>query len=179
MVERAGVILLVLGLLLGTACVMTAEEPPLAAPVRVGTFDSRAVAIAYSHSDLNKRELEAVTAEYERAKAEGNTAKVAEIDREMEARQERRHEQGFGTASVDDLLDPIRSQLPEVAAKAGVDVIVSQWDVVYRRTGVDLVDVTDLVVEPFHPNAKALEYIRGIRDKKPVPVEELRKHPKH
>ena len=86
------------------------------------------------------------------------------------------HKQGFGTWSVDNILDNIKGKIPKIAKQADVDVIVSKWDIVYQRSGVEFVDVTDLMVQPFDPDESTLKTIQEVLKRAPVPLEELENH---
>ncbi len=141
--------------------------------VRVGIFDSRAVAIAYAHSKWNG--IDAKMAEMEKAKAAGDTKKIKEIEAWGPAQQAKLHKQGFGTAPVHDLLKHIKDDLPNIAKEAGVDIIVSKWDVVYQNPSVELIDITNEIVKPFNPNEKTLKSIRSIQTHPPVSEEVLEK----
>lgn len=83
------------------------------------------------------------------------------------------HKQGFSTWPVDDILERIKDQIPEIAKQAGVDIIVSKWDIVYQLPGVEFIDVTDLLVMPFAPDASTLDLIKSLREIEPVSLEEL------
>ena len=67
----------------------------------------------------------------------------------------------------------IKASLPAVAKKAGVDVIVSTWEVNYQSPGIKVVDVTDDLVALFHVSAKGLEWAKGIKTQKPLPIEQI------
>jgi len=125
------------------------EEKTSGLKVRVGTFDSRAVAGAYYGSDAFHDHLKVLTAEYEKAKAAGDKKRVKELEAEGPASQELAHKQVFGTWPVDNILAKIKGEIPKIAKQADVDVVVSKWYVGYRRTGVEFVDVTDLMVQRF------------------------------
>ena len=144
--------------------------------VRVGTFDSRALALAYYRSEPFNAQIKKVKAEYEKVKAAGNEKRAKELGAEGQAQQELAHKQGFGTWPVDNILETIKREIPEIARQANVDVIVSKWSIVYQRSGVEFVDVTDLMVKPFNPDAKTIETIKEIQKQKPVPLEELENH---
>ena len=152
------------------------EEKTSGAKLRVGTFDSRAVAIAHVRSEAFARHLKGIRAEYKKAKAEGDENRVKELEAQGPAGQELVHKQGFGTWPVDDILDKIKEKIPKIARQADVDVIVSKWDVVYQRAGVEFVDVTDLMVQPFDPNESTLKVIQEVLKRAPVPLEELKNH---
>jgi len=169
-----------------------AEQPEEKTPgskVRVGTFDSRALAVAYYRSDAFRRHMEGLKAEYEKAKAAGDEKRVKELEAESSsptwpdsgwppspAQQELIHKQGFSTWPVDNILEQIKGKIPEIAKQAGVDVIVSKWDIVYQRSGVEFIDVTDLMVKPFDPNEQTLKIVKELKKQYPVPLEELKKH---
>ena len=141
--------------------------------LRIGVYDSRAVAVAYGNSTEFRKSLDAVKADYQKAKAAKDDKRVNEIDTQMKARQRRAHEQGFSTGSVADIMAKIKDSLPGVAKKAGVDVIVSKWEVNYQSPGIKVVDVTDDLVALFHVSAKGLEWAKGIKTQTPVPIEQI------
>jgi hypothetical protein len=144
--------------------------------VRVGTFDSRAVTAAFAASEIFDRQLRQLKEEHQKAKAAGDEEKVKKLEMQGKDQQEQFHRQGFGTAPVDDILVHIKGELPAIAKRAGVDVIVSKWAITYSAADAQLVDVTDLIVEPFKPNERTKRIIRELRDKPPFPAEEIEKH---
>ncbi len=148
------------------------------ARLRVGTFDSRAVAIAYVNSDAGRRHVRQMMDEYQKAKAANNEPQAKQLAEQCRATQDLFHQQGFGTASVANILTEIKDQLPGIARQAGVDVIVSKWDLAYQSETAEFVDVTELLVQPFHPNEKVQRWVEQIRQKAPISAEELRKHPR-
>ena len=141
--------------------------------LRIGVYDSRAVAVAYGNSTEFRKSLEGVTADYKKAKEAKDDKRVKEIETQMKAKQRRAHEQGFSTGSVANIMARIKDSLPGVAKKAGVDVIVSKWEVNYQSPGIKVVDVTDDLVAQFHVSAKGLEWVKGIKDHAPVPIEQI------
>jgi Skp family chaperone for outer membrane proteins len=141
--------------------------------LRIGVYDSRAVAVAYGNSAEFRKSLDAVTADHKKAKDAKDDKRVKEIETQMKAKQRRAHEQGFSTGSVADIMAKIKDSLPGVAKKTGVDVIVSKWEVNYQSPGIKVVDVTDDLVSLFHVSAKGLEWAKGIKAQPPVPIEQI------
>ena len=144
-----------------TAGGVSAEEPT--PTLRVGTFDSRGVALAYGRSDrpdCMMAKVAELMKEYEQAKAEGNEERVKELERTGPAMQEQIHKQVFGGAPIDDILALIEDDLPDVAAAAGVDLIVS--GVLHGGPGVELVDITLEMCAPFGPDDETLKMIEEI-----------------
>ena len=157
--------------------VLRAEEPPATTPtnvVRVGTYDSRAIAIAFYRSPSFTNWLADLKAKHEKAKAEGNQKRVAEFEVEGKASQQLAHKQGFSTAPVDDILAHIKDQLPEIAKKAGVGPIVSKWDkaALAKYKSSDLVDVTMALVDAFKPDDRTRGIVMDSQKAPPIPLEE-------
>ena len=165
------------------------QEETTGSKVRVGTFDSRALAMAYYRSEAFKRHMYGLQAEYEQAKAAGDEKRVEELEAESSnplwpdsgwppspAQQALIHKQGFSTWPVDNILARIKDEIPEISRQADVEVIVSKWDLVYQRSGVEFVNVTDLMVKPFDPDEETLRIIKELQEQDPIPLEELGDH---
>ena len=91
---------------------------------RVGIYDSRAVAVAFAHSDWNEKRLQPKMAEMKKAKAIGDTKKIKALDQWGKAQQAKLHRQGFSTAPVDDILEHIKDNLPQITKDANVAALV-------------------------------------------------------
>ena len=149
--------------------------PPEQMKTRVGIYDSRAVAIAFAHSEFNEKKLNAKMAEMQKAKAAGDTKKIKELDKWGKAQQANLHRQGFGTAAVDDILEHIKDHLPQITKDANVITLISKWNkkALKPYKSAELIDVTDQIVAPFNPNEKVLKTIEQIKKKKPIPLWQL------
>ncbi len=144
--------------------------------IRVGAFDSRLVAIAYVRSEAFKKRLAKLRAELGEAKAAGDKKRIKQLEALGPALQELVHKQGFSTWPVHDILKTIKEELPGIAKQADVDIIVSKWDVAFRRDGAAVIDVTDLMVKPFSPDEATRKVLESVRKKAPVPLDQLKKH---
>lgn len=148
--------------------------------VVLGTFDSRAVATAWIRSAAFREYLggqrKDIQSAIDRAKTAGDRALAAELEALGPGMQSRVHAQGFGTAPVDDVIARIADRLPAIAAKAGVDVIVSKWAITHGRDAARTVDVTDLLVAEFAPDDATLAVIRELVKSEPVPLDQLDHH---
>lgn len=144
------------------------------AKLRVGTFDSRAIAIAYVRTDDFKQALKKMMEEHKKAKTEGDEKKVKELEAKGQAGQQLLHTQGFSTASVGEYLEHVKDKIPAVAKEVGVDVIVSKWDMVYQSPDAEFVDVTDQLVKLFKPDEKTLKIGEDLRKIPPISLEEAR-----
>jgi len=114
------------------------EKTEKLSQVIIGTFDSRAVMLAYGS-----------------ASRAGRMPHI-EVSKPIAFRQ------GFGKGDVSEYLDHIRDEIPKIAQKTGVDVIVSKWAIEYHDPNVILVDVTEALIQPFEPTEEDLEIIHDV-----------------
>lgn len=179
---RAKPLAFVLGAAIISAAMAGGGRPAAAAEngkLRVGTFDSRAIVVAYAASDFNEAFIRRLKQDRDKAKAAGDKAKLAEIEAEANAQQDRMHYQGFGTASVADLLEHVKDKLPAVAKEAGVDAIVSKWDFAYRTPAAETIDVTPLLVKLYSPSERTLRIIDDLTKKPPMSAKEIKAAGRH
>lgn len=134
--------------------------------VRLGTYNSRAVALAYGRSAEFGKWSADIHARHKRATDAGDTELANQIRAEAKGQQERLHAQVFGDAPIDDILKRIGDELPPIAAAAGVESIVAAGD--YDGPPAEFVDVTDAMVALFNPTPETLKHIAGLRKTKPV-----------
>lgn len=144
-----------------------------AAPTKIGVFDSRAVALAYWRSEGGMRELRALHDEYDKAKASSDEKRVKELEQEGPWRQVRMHQQVFSTATAATILEKVSEKLPGVAKQAGVCAIVSKWEVPFKDTSIEIVDVTLPIVRLLNQDAQTLKMIEQMRAQPPIPFEKL------
>jgi len=166
-------------LLIGLAALpfLTVHLPSQAtAPkVRVGIYDNRAVAVAYTNSKYNS--VSELVRDHEEAQRNGDKKRASELEEQGEKRQRQLHRQGFGRVPVDDLLAPVADKLPTLAREAGVDLIT--WHCNWTGPGVEVVDVTDALVRLYDPSEKALGWIASLRGRKPLDLDEIEKSHEH
>jgi len=150
-----------------------AQESSTTSSARIGTFDSRAVAIAFFRSAEFQESFRDLMTEFEEAKASGDEWRVRELEAYGPAMQHRMHQQGFSTGSVMEIMENISDALPEIAREAGVSVIVSKWEVTYESSAADLVDLTPQLVALFDPSEQTLMIVESYKALAPVPMDQL------
>jgi len=77
--------------------------------VKIGIYDSRAVAVAYSNSDSFQKDIENLMTQYKKAKEENNTKLVDALEKEGQLQQQLLHEQTFSVGTVSNIIDKIRN----------------------------------------------------------------------
>ena len=167
----------ILGIFASTNCIGQTQPVGPQTKLYVGTYDSRAVALAYWHSNMSKiKEFSGkLRSQLNKARAAGETQKAKEIAAEGKAMQTKMHKQVFGNAPIREIIKEIEKKLPAIAQKANVDIIINLWDVAYQSSSTQFVDVTDSMVALFSPSAKTLKMIKELRRHSPVPKEKLDK----
>ena len=142
------------------------EEPgdKSSAKVRIGTYDNRAIAIAFAHSKSSP--MAERQREMDKAKAAGDEAKMKELKAWGVEYQRQLHFQGFGRVPVDELLEPIKEQLARLAREKQLTAIAMSCE--FTSEQVEVVDITDDIVKLFDPPEKALKHVREIRTVKPI-----------
>ncbi|RIK88316.1 MAG: hypothetical protein DCC67_00695 [Planctomycetota bacterium] len=153
-----------------------AEDPPgAAAPskVRVGVYDSRSVALAFGRSQKSKAVVDQLLAEAQQAEKAGDLARLEVLKKKGSARQNLRHMQVFGNAPIHDMLPHLQPALAEQARAANLDLIVRDVDIAFQAASVEVVDITQGLVDACQPTEETLEIIRQMKQHPPLPLEEF------
>jgi hypothetical protein len=158
------------GLSILAVCAMFLALQPTAKKLRVGTFDSRAVAIAYARSALAAPVMKEWKDKYEKAKAEKNEAMIKECEAWGPNYHRFQMLQGFSIASVADILEKVKDELPKAAQEAGVDILVSKWELAYQNPSIEVVDVTSYLVKIFNPDNQTLKILEELSKQPPIPL---------
>ena len=148
-------------------------ETPTESVTRIGVYDSRAIAVAFVGSEAFKTAMAALEAEHKAATDAGDEQRVAALEAQGAAQQERLHRQGFAAAPVDDILEHLADQLPAIKAGASVETIVSKWDqaALSKHPTAERVDVTMMLVDALAPTDQQRERAIEIQKVDPAPVE--------
>jgi len=144
--------------------------------IRVGIYDSRAIACAYwAEDDRLDSYHDSLNEQIAKAKAEGNEKLSEELDTELWDHRKLLHKQVFSNEPIDDVLGKIKDKIDEIVNDANVSAVVSKWDkkALKKYKGAELVDVTDLLVEKFNITEETLETIKQLKEKKPIPLWQL------
>jgi hypothetical protein len=137
--------------------------------LRVGIFDSRGVALAYGRSDrpdCMMARVNEIRQQHALAEAAGDEDRMEALETEVKTLQDVIHLQVFSGEPIDDILTLIEDDMEDIAAAAGVDLIVG--NVLYQRRGVQLVDVTLDMCAAFEPDAGTSRAINELLVQEPV-----------
>lgn len=162
--------------LFGISSCATASAQTQTNKLRVGVYDSRAVAVAYANSTEFKEFMKSIEADHKKAKEAKNEKRMKEIEGQIKQRQTRAHEQAFSTGSVIPIIERVKDRLPDLAKQADVQAIVSKWELNHQSPDVEIVDVTDKIVALFHVSERGLKWCREIQQKPPLPIDKISAH---
>jgi len=146
-----------------------------AAPMRVGIYDSRAVAFAWFWSGKHQNELHEQMQTARDAQAAGETNRFTVLAAKLRAHQDEMHREVFSTAPATGALAEIKYRLPEIQKTAGVTALVSKWDetALKKYSGVEQVDVTDQLVREFiTPTPEQQKVLSEMKTVTPLPLDQ-------
>jgi hypothetical protein len=146
---------------------------PAKPTIKIGTFDSRVVALAYFRSEEYQLAMTEFHKKYQMAKVEKNDSLIKALEKEGPWTQIRMHQQVFSNAGTSNILSKIADALPGIAREAGVVLIVSKWEMPYLDSSVEVVDVTLPIAKLFKPNEQTLKIIEQMKNQEPIPFDKL------
>jgi hypothetical protein len=131
---------------------------------RLGTYESRAVALAWARSTQRNESLRALLAQAREADASGDKLKLQAAKKEVSAQYELLSKQISGDERIPNVMQQLEARMPIILVKAGVSRIIDQRDAPKET---ETIDVTLIVVAEFNPTEKTLRQIAEIR-KRPL-----------
>jgi len=150
---------------------VSAEKKPKT--VKIGTYDSRIVVLAYSRSDLFEEQMKALKTECDALIKDTNLIKRNEGAYKMITFQYLNHQMVFCSGSAAAVLDLIKDKLPDLAKETGVSMVVSKWELNYSDPSVEIVDLTTQVANLFNPKENIDKYIAEFAKMDPIPLLDL------
>ncbi len=140
-----------------------------AAPIRIGVFQARAVALAYWRSDAGLKEINDLVSKAKAARQNGgDTTQLRALENQCQAMQDHVMAEAFGNAPIDDVMRKLQNVLPDVAQQNNVVAIVPQ--VAFKAEGVETVDVTDQLSMTFKPTPRTCSMMRDLVTHPCVPL---------
>ncbi len=155
-----------LGILL--LVITSAGSPNASAQTRVGVFDSRAVALARVRSADFENPVTELMDQMNAAKEEGNDAEILRLKKLGSLHQAHLHDLVFGRGTVNDFFAELQPRLAAIAEAESLDIIVSKWETAFLGPRVTVVDITEKLVEQYHPDDAVRKMIDEMKKVEPV-----------
>jgi hypothetical protein len=150
-----------------------ADAQKIQKPLKIGTYDSRIITLAYSRSDTFNLRLSTMQRQSQADIQGSDSTKKVEAAYRMITFQFLLHQQVFCTGSVSSVLAIVKDKLPQVAKEAGVSSIVSKWELSYNDPSVEVVDLTMPIAKLFNPKGDFENIAKEIANQKPIAIEEF------
>jgi carboxypeptidase C (cathepsin A) len=138
---------------------------------RVGTYDSRVVAVAYFNSGYSRnimQTLKELNVKMQKAKQENDSAMIKQLNFEGPTRQAMLHEKGFGTGSVRFEMMEIKDKIDSLAKAEKIDLVVSKWELNYSNANCEVIDITEKIAALFKPNERVKNILHEILKSEPI-----------
>ena len=136
--------------------------------IRIGTYDSRLVALAY----YNSRDYDKFIADFNRQYKMAETKKDSATIKKMLVRgpvlQRMMNDRIFGKGSVNLILDDYKVRIEAIGKASNVSLIVSKWEIEYKLQGVELVDLTWKIMAIWNPSEQVMKWAKNGEKEQPI-----------
>ena len=166
------VLMMLATVLMTTAIISPASAQKKSSAVKIGTYDSRIVMLAYAKSNFFKEKLQKVSKESEELLNSKDSVKMKEGAMKMISFSFNMEKCVFTSASATPIINLVKDQFPEVAKKAGVSMIVSKGDLNYSNPDIEIIDLTQQISTLFDPAGADVKTAAEISKQDPVSEEE-------
>jgi hypothetical protein len=143
------------------------------AQIKIGTYDSRVVALAWSRSVHFKDHMIKFNRQSDSAEKAHDTARVKELSIGIMSNQHWMHQMVFSSGSIRNIMTIIKDKLPELAKTTGVSVILSKWELTFSNPSIEVIDLTKQVAALFQPKEDIDKMAIEISRQEPVPLNEF------
>ena len=136
--------------------------------IRVGVYDSRAVAICYFRSEVFSKEMKEIMTEHKKAKENKDISKEKEFEEKGQLMQRIAHDKGFGRGSVAEILAEHENGIKKIAKENNLTLIVSKWELNYSGDDIEIVDITLLMMDLFKADENMKKMAKDLQKHDPV-----------
>jgi hypothetical protein len=141
--------------------------------IKIGTYDSRVVFIAYVNSDYFIQQNSKWHEEGEMIMQSNDTVKKIEAFYKVMTEEYLMHQRGFSNGSTASVLALVKDKLPIIAKDTGVIGIISKWELTFVDPAVEIVDLTMQVARLYNPTGNFERTASEMAKMDPIPLEEL------
>lgn len=110
--------------------------------VKIGVYDSRVVAYAFSMTKEFSDSIIVLTAKRDSAQKQNDRAMTIIFDKTLNSLKGVYYRKIFSTYPVDDILSTVIDEVKLISENAGVSALVSKWEMPYVSEGLQMIDLT-------------------------------------
>jgi hypothetical protein len=138
------------------------------ARIRIGTFDSRLVALAYYSSTDYEKFVADFEKQYSIASAKNDSATMKKYLIKSPLMQRMMHDRIFGKGTINDILDNYKEKVSAIGKANNVVMVVSKWEVEYKTPAVEFVDLTWKIMDIFGPVEQVIKWAKDGEKQPPI-----------
>jgi len=138
------------------------------AKTRIGTYDSRLVALAYYNSKDYDKFITEFNRSYQVAQSKRDSATIKKLLVRGPVLQRMMNDRIFGKGSVNLILDDYKLKVEAVGKANNVSMIVSKWEIPYKTAGVELVDLTWKIMAIWSPSEQVIKWAQKGEKEPPI-----------
>ena len=135
---------------------------------RIGTYDSRIIAIWYFNSPEFQKEMTDMRESFKKAKETNDTVTIKMLEQKGPLTQRILHDKGFGRGSVAEIIEKKKDELMSLAKSENLIAIVSKWELNYSTSDVEVVDVTIKLLETLKATDKVIKMYDEMKAQEPL-----------
>jgi hypothetical protein len=138
------------------------------AKVRIGTFDSRLIALAYYGS----KDYEKVVADFDKSYKDATLKKDSAVIKKLLVKgpvmERLMHDRIYGKGTINDILDNYKEKITAIAKSQNVILAVSKWEVQYKTPNVEFIDLTWKIMDIFNPSNQIIQWAKNGEKELPI-----------
>jgi hypothetical protein len=169
-IQFAGAVLLALAITVTNGAYAQKKK---ATALKIGTYDSRIVAMAWSRSEHFMDRLKKINQQSDSATKTHDSALLKVVSVGAMSYQHLLHQAVFSNGSIAFIMGQVKDSLPDLARSAGVTAILSKWELTFCDPSVEVIDLSDQVAQLFHPKQNIDKIVSDIRKQDPMPLPDM------
>ncbi len=138
------------------------------ARIRVGTFDSRLVALAYYNSKDYDKFISDFNRQYKVAESKKDSVTIKKMLVRGPVLQRMMNDRIFGKGSINLILDNYKDKLDAIGKANNVIMVVSKWEVGYKTPGLEFVDLTWKIMAIWNPSEQVIKWAKNGEKELPI-----------
>jgi hypothetical protein len=136
--------------------------------IRIGTFDSRLIALAYYGSKDYGKVIADFDKDYKDATLKKDSAVIKKLLVKGPVMQRMMNDRIYGKGTINDILDHYKDKITAIAKSQNVVMAVSKWEVQYKTPGVELIDLTWKIMDIFNPSSQVIQWAKAGEKELPI-----------
>jgi len=136
--------------------------------VRIGTYDSRLIALAYYNSKDYDKFIADFNRSYQAAQTKKDSVTIKKLLIRGPVLQRMMNDRIFGKGSVNLILDEYKLRIEAIGRANNVSLIVSKWELEYKAPNVETIDLTYKIMAIWNPSEQVIKWAKNGEKEAPI-----------